>query len=162
MGTSTAFPRLLETVDFNMIGGGIISFDLDMAIQGQAAPCEGPDLSIEGVYLDFSTDAGATWINIFYFNPVPLNGPYVNWANYSFPIPPEAQTPCTRFRWYQGGTSGNNFDNWGLDNIVIGNQLPTGSVSLFWEATLQNALHCKPVLVRLIYGAQEQLHHLSM
>ena len=140
MGTSTAFPRVLETVDFNMTGGGNISFDFDMAIQGQAAPCEGPDLASEGVYLDFSTDAGVTWTTIFYFDPTPLNGPYINWANYSFPIPPEAQTLCTRFRWFQGGTSGNNFDHWGLDNIIIGPQLPPGSVELFWEGTLQNAL----------------------
>ncbi|MBE2246935.1 MAG: gliding motility-associated C-terminal domain-containing protein [Candidatus Competibacteraceae bacterium] len=142
MGSSTAAPRLLETVDFNMSGGGNVSFDLCMAIQGNASPCEGPDLATEGVYIDFSTDGGATWTNIFYFLPPNAGGPaaYNSWANYSFPLPPEAQTPCTRFRWYQGGSSGNAYDHWGLDNIQIGPALPPGSVLLFWENNLQNAL----------------------
>ena len=139
MGSSTAAPRLLETVDFNMTGGGNISFDLRMAIQGNPSPCEGPDLSSEGIYIDYSTDGGGTWTNIFYFNPVPL-GTYTSWANYSFPIPPQAQTPCTRFRWYQGGSSGNDYDHWGLDNIQIGPSLPQGSVNLYWENNNQAAL----------------------
>ncbi|MCZ2443789.1 MAG: gliding motility-associated C-terminal domain-containing protein [Flavobacteriales bacterium] len=142
MGSSTAAPRLLETVDFNMLGGGNISFDLRMAIQGAPSPCEGPDLSNEGVYIDYSTDGGATWTNIFYFLPPDAGGPiaYSSWNNYSFPIPPAAQTQCTRFRWYQGGSSGNDFDHWGLDNIQIGPALPPGSVNLYWENTMQSAL----------------------
>lgn len=138
MGSSTAAPRLLETMDMNMTGGGNISFDLRFAIQGGASPCEGPDLSDEGVYIDYSTDGGGTWTNIYYFNPVPL-GTYYSWANYSFPIPPAAQTPCTRFRWYQGGSSGNAFDHWGLDNIQIGPALPPGTVNLYWENNGQSA-----------------------
>lgn len=139
MGSSTAAPRLLETMDMNMTGGGNISFDLRFAIQAAASPCEGPDLSNEGVYIDYSTDGGGTWTNIFYFNPVPL-GTYTTWNNYSFAIPPAAQTPCTRFRWYQGGSSGNAFDHWGLDNIQIGPTLPPGTVQLFWENNGQPAL----------------------
>ncbi len=139
MGSSTAAPRLLETMDMNTTGGGNISFDLRFAIQGGASPCEGPDEPSEGVYLDYSTNGGGTWTNIFYFNPVPL-GTYTSWANYSFPIPPAAQTPCTRFRWYQGGSSGNAFDHWGLDNIQIGPALPPGAVNLYWENNGQAAL----------------------
>lgn len=134
MGNSTSFPRTLETIDMNVSGGGNISFDFDMATQGFASPCEGPDLTVEGVYLDFSTDGGGSWINIFYFQPDAggTTGPYLTWANYSFPIPPEAQTQCTRFRWNQASNSTEDFDHWGVDNIQIGPSAG-GPYTLYWQ-----------------------------
>ena len=39
-----------------------------LAWQLKAYPCEGPDLANEGVYLEYSTDGGATWITIDYFD----------------------------------------------------------------------------------------------
>lgn len=136
-GPSGVGQRELVSVDFNLTGGGSISFDLRFAIQGQAAPCEGPDLANEGVYLQYSTNFGASWNTIFYFDPN-INGsgggaasPYVNWATYSYPIPLAAQTPCTRFRWYQDAISVGSFDHWGLDNIFIGGPPPDPSSIVF-------------------------------
>ncbi len=135
--TSGAGQRSLTTVDFNMTGGGSISFDLRFAIQGQASPCEGPDLNDEGVYFQYSNNAGGTWTTIFYFNPNINNSggsaasPYTQWANYSFPIPAAAQTPCTRFRWNQEVVSGTTFDHWGIDNVFIGGPPPDPTSVVF-------------------------------
>ena len=135
---SGAGQRILTSVDFDVAAGGVINFDLRFSIQAQASPCEGPDLATEGVYLQYSTDFGASWITIFYFDPN-INGsggsaasPYTQWANYNFVMPPGAQTQCTRFRWFQGGNSGAGFDHWGLDNIYIGAVANPGNTTFIW------------------------------
>lgn len=60
MGSTTAAPRELQTAPFNFACGGQICFEMDYATQGDPSPCEGPDLPNEGVYLQYSTDGGAT------------------------------------------------------------------------------------------------------
>ncbi|MAP01589.1 MAG: hypothetical protein CMD01_02070, partial [Flavobacteriales bacterium] len=117
MGDMTAAPRNLETNPLDVSCGGEICFYLDFATQGNASPCEGPDLPSEGVYLQFSTDGGATWTTINYFDPTAGN--YTSWAQYCFPIPPAAQTNNTIFSWWQGGSSGTIYDHWGIDNVTI-------------------------------------------
>ena len=96
-----------------------------MAIQSGASPCEGPDLPDEGVYLQYSTDNGLTWVTIDYFNP-DTNGcggqagcGFTAWGNYCFTLPPAAWTTSTQIRWIQTSDSGAGFDHWGLDNIQI-------------------------------------------
>lgn len=137
--TSGAGERTLTTLDFNLSGGGSISFDLRFSVQGDGSPCEGPDLANEGAYFQYSTNYGTTWTTVFYFDPN-INGtagnassPYATWANYSYPIPAAAQTPCTRFRWYQEEVSGELYDHWGLDNVFIGGPPPSpGTVTFQW------------------------------
>ena len=125
MGASSAAPRVVETQYFNINCAGSICFDLAFAIQGGASPCEGPDLATEGVYLQYTTNFGATWTTIFYFDPNINNtggstaSPYTTWANYCYPIPAAAISPNTSFRWAQLAISGNVNDHWGIDNVVI-------------------------------------------
>lgn len=132
--------RLLQTVDFNTLAGGYISFDLKFAEEPvQPAPCEGPDQANEGVSLQYSNDYGVTWIDIAYFNPsgviqlsnpgttnVVANGPtpFTSWASYNFAFPSAAQTPCTRFRWVQFYNSPGDNDHWGIDNVLIYANIP--------------------------------------
>lgn len=136
--TSGAADRVLTSVDFDVTTGGQITFDLRFSIQGQASPCEGPDLSTEGVYFQYSTNFGASWTTIFYFDPNinnsggTVSSPYVTWNTYSYPIPVAAQTPCTRFRWRQQVVSGAGNDHWGLDNIFIGSTPNPATTSFIW------------------------------
>lgn len=126
MGSSSAAPRRLVTPALNFgplaaPAGGTICFDLRMAIQGQSSPCEGPDLSDEGVYLHYSIDNGATWVQIHYFHP---NGggsaqPTTRWNNYCFPIPQGALVNGVKFKWQQLAVSGAAYDHWGIDNVQI-------------------------------------------
>jgi len=123
MGSTTAAPRTLETTPLDVECGGDICFFLDFATQGDLDPCEGPDLTNEGVFLEYSIDNGATWVTINYFDPgTGTTGPYLTWDQYCFPIPAAAETPTTIFHWFQNGSSGTCCDHWGIDNVTITSQ----------------------------------------
>ena len=124
VGPEADEPRFLETIDYDLSCGGRVCFDLRMASQGNPSPCEGPDLPDEGVNFEYSTDGGANWNTIQYFNP-DTNGTsgsgnmFNSWDNYCFDIPSAAVTPNTRFRWYQGFVTDTTFDHWGIDDVTI-------------------------------------------
>ena len=117
MGDNTSAPRTLETVPVDVSCGGEICFLLDFATHGNASPCEGPDLTDEGVYLQYSIDGGFTWIIIDYFDPT--LGIYNAWTNLCFQIPPGAVSNGTIFQWTQTSASSNANDHWGVDNVTI-------------------------------------------
>ena len=123
MDNNTSVPRTLVSATYDLTAataGVTICFDLLFAVQGQAAPCEGPDEPDEGVYLQYSTNGGATWIDIHYFDPNGGNDPQLtNWNNWCFQIPFGAITANTMFRWHQTADSGANYDHWGIDNVQI-------------------------------------------
>lgn len=132
MGDATPQPRILTTQAFDLSTGGTICFEMRFAVQGEAAPCEGPDEPDEGVDLQYSIDNGATWVSINYFDPIGGFDPTLtSWQQYCFGIPPAAQTPNTRIRWFQDATSGAEYDHWGLDNVFISINDP--SYSYTWD-----------------------------
>jgi len=120
MGSASAVPRSLTSVPLDLSSGGSISFDMVYSIQGANAPCEGPDLPIEGVYLQYSLDGGSTWVTIDYWDPLGGNDPTLtSWNNYTIPIPPAANQANVLIRWIQTADSNAGYDHWGLDNIEI-------------------------------------------
>jgi gliding motility-associated-like protein len=123
MDNNTSVPRTLTSQSYNLTSataGVTVCFDLLFATQGDAAPCEGPDEPDEGVYLQYSTDGGTTWININYFDPNGGNDPQLtNWNNWCFALPPGAITGNTIIRWHQIADSGADYDHWGIDNVQI-------------------------------------------
>jgi gliding motility-associated-like protein len=123
MGSAASVPRIMTTVGFDLssaIAGATVCFDLLFARQGDAAPCEGPDEPNEGVFLQYSTNNGATWIDVHYFNPNGGNDPQlVNWNNWCFSLPPDAISSNTQIRWAQTSDSGADYDHWGIDNVQI-------------------------------------------
>jgi gliding motility-associated-like protein len=136
MGNASPVPRSVTTASFNLSNctnaGVTICFDLLYAIQGQNSPCEGPDLPEEGVYVQYSTNNGTTWITINYFDPNGGNDPQlVNWNNWCFQLPAAALTANTRFRWFQDIDSGADYDHWGIDNVVIYCNDPT--FNIVWQ-----------------------------
>ena len=132
MGDASVNPRDMETVSLDLTLGGTICFDMLFAVQGDASPCEGPDEPDEGVYLQYSTDGGLTWITIHYFDPNGGNDPQLtNWNNYCFPLPPGALTANTMIRWHQDDVSGAEYDHWGIDNVVITLNDPT--FDIIWQ-----------------------------
>lgn len=130
MGDAAPNPRDMVTVPLDLSLGGSICFDMLFATQGDNSPCEGPDEPQEGVYLQYSTDGGATWQTIHYFDP---NGGYdaqlTNWNNWCFPLPPGAITPNTIIRWHQDDVTDNIYDHWGIDNVAISLNDPTYSIT---------------------------------
>jgi gliding motility-associated-like protein len=116
MGGTTAAPRTMTTIGYNIACSGNICFDLEFASTFNT-PCEQPDLSTEGVDIGYSTDGGVTWTSIFYFDPT--TNLYNTWARYCFAIPAGAISPNTMFSWTQTNSSGADFDHWGIDNVDI-------------------------------------------
>lgn len=124
MGATIAAPRGVTTNNYDLTQcgatSGTICFDMKYSTQAGPNPCEGIDLPAEGVYIQYSTNNGATWTNIQYYNP---NGGYdpvmTSWNRYCLVIPPGAFTTSTCFRWYQSQSSGVGYDTWGLDDMVI-------------------------------------------
>ena len=120
MGSSSSVPRSLTSVPLDLSSGGSISFDMVYSIQGANAPCEGPDLPNEGVYLQYSLDGGITWITMNYWDPLGGTDPTLtSWNNYTIPIPPAANQANVLVRWIQTADSNAGYDHWGLDNIEI-------------------------------------------
>ena len=114
-GNGCPIPRTATTVPVDASCGGNICFDFRQETQGGA--CDGPDLTNEGVYLQYRTAVGP-WTTINYFNPIGF--PFTGWQNHCFPIPAPAQTTTTQFRWQQTNASGTTWDFWGIDNVNIG------------------------------------------
>ncbi|MBU1717529.1 MAG: gliding motility-associated C-terminal domain-containing protein [Bacteroidetes bacterium] len=146
MGDAAPHPRELITQEFDLVNGGSLEFDIRYPIQTgdpADAPCEGPDLSNEGVSLQYSTAGLAgPWVNIAYFapdgtigtaNPTGGDNPgnatqfTTSWYHYSTPIPAGAQTTHTRFRFSQIMSSTDPYDHWGLDNVIIMQDPPAWS-----------------------------------
>lgn len=128
MGSSTAAPRTLQTYPLDLTCGAELCFDFRMAEQSDPSPCEGPDVSNEGIYIEWSSNGGSTWNLLNYFEPNSSGsfnaacagcGDYTGWHNYCYTLPAAALTPNTSIRWYQGGSTGTDYDHWGLDNIVL-------------------------------------------
>jgi len=117
------FPRTLTTTDFDVSCGGQVCFDLDFGDDNASSinDCEDPDEPDEGVYFQYSTDGGTTWIDIFYFDPTAFVMPagYYSWDNYCFTIPPGAMTTNTMFQWTQPNATSTLNDHWGIDNVQI-------------------------------------------
>ncbi len=136
LGNSSPVPRALTTAAFNLSNcanaGVTICFDMLFAEQGNSAPCEGPDEPDEGVYLQYSTDNGATWNTIHYFDPNGGSDPqFINWNNWCFQVPPAALINGVKFRWFQDNDSGADYDHWGIDNVVIYCNDP--SYNIVWQ-----------------------------
>jgi len=123
MDNNTDVPRELVSASYDFsssVNGVSICFDMMYAIQGEGAPCEGPDEPNEGVYLEYSTDGGSTWTTINYFDPLGGNNSILtSWNNYCFDLPAVAITANTQIRWYQNVGSGQDYDHWGIDNLQI-------------------------------------------
>ncbi|MFD1553929.1 hypothetical protein DNU06_14010 [Putridiphycobacter roseus] len=137
MGSSTSAPRTLTTSNLDVSCGGNVCFDFKFMCEycGDQSPCEGADFYNEGVSLQYSTN-GTTWIDIAYFAPngnlltnypgIGATAPiafgatnFTTWDNYCFPIPIGAVGNNTKFRLFQWGSSGNNYDHWGIDNFYV-------------------------------------------
>lgn len=132
MGGQSPSPRIMETVDLDVSNGGDVCFEMRYAIQSQPSPCEGPDQTNEGVYLDYSINGGATWVNINYWAPTnngAASSPLTQWAQFCEQIPVAAQTTATRFRWNQASATSAGYDHWGLDNIQITQSAPSFNIT---------------------------------
>ncbi|MEI8204582.1 MAG: PKD domain-containing protein [Bacteroidota bacterium] len=141
IGPASNFPRELATVGYNLNCPGSnvnIQFDMKYSQQGDASPCEGPDLTTEGVHLQYWEYGASAWTEIQYWDP---QGGYVpsliSWQHYNVSVPAAANSILTSFRWFQTNTSGNDYDHWGIDNVAISFDPPPTNGFTWWEGSTQ-------------------------
>ena len=104
--------RLATTRRVNVANGGNISFRLifgDDANGGENADAG------EDVALEYSINNGSSWTEISRYD----TEAFTTWTQITESIPAAAQSSGTLFRWRQINHSNNNFDNWGLDDVLI-------------------------------------------
>lgn len=132
--------RSATTNAINLVNGGTVFFSLK--IGADVAPCDNADPG-EDIVLEYST-AGplGPWTLLQTFN----EAAYPDFTNISVTVPPPAQTAATHFRWRQLANSGNDQDNWALDNIQIG-ALNTSALAFAWSPSneLDDAASQSPV-----------------
>ncbi|XP_039625794.1 reelin isoform X1 [Polypterus senegalus] len=103
----------------------LVSWDLDtswvdflqfyLRIGGDTAECNRADSREEGVLLQYSNNGGITWglLAEMYFSD------FIKPRFVYYELPEAARTPCTRFRWWQPLHSGEGYDQWAVDDIII-------------------------------------------
>ncbi|MCX6872186.1 MAG: choice-of-anchor D domain-containing protein, partial [Verrucomicrobia bacterium] len=108
---SGAGSRFATTQAIDTRTGGGVSFMI--ALANGVSPWETADAG-EDVVLEYSIDGGTTFVL--------FGGPYTNrtWQTIVVGIPTAAQTATTQFRFRQLANSGDGYDNWAIDDVVIG------------------------------------------
>ncbi|XP_053261694.1 reelin [Podarcis raffonei] len=103
----------------------LVSLDLDTAwvdfvqfyiqIGGESPSCNKPDSREEGILLQYSNNGGINWhlLAEMYFSDFSKS------RFVYLELPAAAKTPCTRFRWWQPVFSGEGYDQWAIDDIII-------------------------------------------
>ncbi|XP_060065663.1 reelin-like [Ylistrum balloti] len=106
--------RELRTKDFDTSESDYLQFYL--RIGGDLPDCSGSETRQEGVVLQFSNNGGTTWEQLMELVPAEYRNPkFVHTV-----LPPEARSPNTQFRWWQGSHSGGGKDQWAIDEIMLG------------------------------------------
>ncbi len=149
--------RYVATSSVDVENGGSIEFFIRYGSDDPQPGCEQPERGVEEVVLAYSTnytggdiyDSSVTWTIIYDEWDVDLSDQaafvyYKNdnpdWAFYDLEIPAGAKTNNTSFLWWQRGSNGDDWDNWGLDDIVI-NATPASTATWtldFGEGDVEN------------------------
>ena len=121
--------RFVQTSAVNVSEGGSLEFLIRYGADDPDPGCEEPDIANEEVYLQYSTN-GAVWVDIYdQWDVVSDNSnPWYDWYSNDIQIPDGAKTSATFFRWYQPNNSGNSYDNWGLEDVIV-NAIPPPAAS---------------------------------
>jgi gliding motility-associated-like protein len=105
--------RWTTTEAINCALGGLVSFTIKFG--SGAAPCDDPEPG-DNVALEYSTTGCAgPFTQIILIS----ESAYTSFETVSAAIPAGAQTATTHFRWRQIANSGNNTDNWSLDDVYV-------------------------------------------
>uniref|UniRef100_A0A8B9J9J5 Reelin n=1 Tax=Astyanax mexicanus TaxID=7994 RepID=A0A8B9J9J5_ASTMX len=103
----------------------LVSWDLDtewaefvqfyLRVGGDWVECNQADSREEGVLLQYSNNGGISWglIAEMYFTD------FTKPRFVYYELPQAAKTQCTRFRWWQPLHSGEGYDQWAIDDVII-------------------------------------------
>jgi len=136
--------RYVTTSALDVTLGGEILFYMRYGADDPVTGCDSPNVN-EGVYLQYSIDNGVNWVDMNYWDSSGiLTDDVYTWNQYTSSVPPNAQTTSTKFRWFQPLSSGTDYDNWGLDNILVS---ANANADFLWDfgdgntSTIQTPCH---------------------
>lgn len=112
--------RSATTNAFDMTTGGLLSFMLKIGGSNDTATFEDAD-SGEDVLIQYSANNGA-WTNLQVIDTEDVKYKD-NWGLVSLDIAGLAMSNNTKFKWVQARHSGNNWDNWAIDNVQLSNNV---------------------------------------
>jgi hypothetical protein len=112
--------RSATTNAFDMTTGGLLSFMLKIGGANDTAIFEDADHG-EDVLIQYAANNGA-WENLLVIDTEDLI--YKDaWGMVNISITGLAMSSSTKFQWIQAKHSGNNWDNWAIDNVKLSNNV---------------------------------------
>ena len=117
--------RFVLTSPENLENGGVVEFFFRYGNDDPQPGCEQPEVGNEEVKVYYNSGSGYKLLydgltvdtaipsSVSYY----LNNP--DWEFFSISIPDDAKSKNTSFLWYQQRSSGDIWDNWGVDDIVV-------------------------------------------
>jgi hypothetical protein len=108
--------RVLETVDLYIPVNSTLEFSVSRA----SSPCPLSPHSRTAVFVQYSTDGGATWYLLEQLRPSTTSSRTIR-------LSVLLEMRATRFRWYQPAARGDDLDKWAIDSVSIHTQSPLNS-----------------------------------
>jgi hypothetical protein len=112
--------RTLTTLYFNSSSGAFVRFNIGMGVTSPTGNCPNMGSSDYSVFLEYSTNSGATWLGL-----LRVDGPAASYGPvyYEQLLPPQAWAPATQVRWVQycasPFTCNSGTQEWTLDDVAI-------------------------------------------
>lgn len=120
--------RSATTNAFDMTTGGLLSFMLKIGGSNDTATFEDADAG-EDVLIQYSANGGS-WVNLLVVDTEDLL--YKDsWGKVDLSITGLAMSNSTQFKWTQARHSGNNWDNWAIDDVKLSNNVNVPEPSTF-------------------------------
>lgn len=95
-----------------------IEFKIRVGSSSSSTTCNNADTTNEGVVLMYSSNSGILWTQLAIFSYYSYRNVYL----YRSALPSGARSSSTRFAWWQPSNSGDNQDQWAIDDVFIGGQ----------------------------------------
>jgi len=128
--------RFVETSSVDVSQGGSLEFLIRYGADDPSPGCEDGERPSEEVWLQYSV-SGGPWVTFYEDWDTDFNksAAWYSWYDNDIDIPVEAWSASTQFRWYQPDNDGNDWDNWGLEDVIV-NAIPPPAAS--WDFDFGN------------------------
>ena len=128
--------RFVETSSVDVSQGGSLEFLIRYGADDPSPGCEDGERPSEEVWLQYSV-SGGPWVTFYddWDTDFYKSAAWYSWYDNDIDIPVEAWSASTQFRWYQPDNDGNNWDNWGLEDVIV-NAIPPPAAS--WDFDFGN------------------------
>ena len=159
----TAGQRYVITSPEDVSNGGKVQFYFRYGNDDPQPGCEQPEANGEEVLLYYNTDGTNTFSQLMYDQWIidtqaasrPGGGIFPYYKNnnpdcafFNIEIPEGARSTQTKFAWVQLSSSGNVYDNWGIDDVVVyANPAATSTWTIDFGALNNEGTQSSPTII---------------